>query len=217
VVLSIEERVFLVEYVFREGNRYTELVQQQFAEKFPETPVPHRNAVRRLNREISRNRLSVRRRTKWDTSKFNDRKLMDISDYMLRSPSKSMRKLAQEEDIWLATAHKAVRENSQLSWTSLPTTFVSAQRLSESTVFVQHPTNQTNVQTFFVTCTYHQAKTDLRSPVLKPVHFCIGRSTRGLAHTPIRNGYWQIFTVSKGRRCYVITLTIIVGKLFSCN
>jgi hypothetical protein len=33
VVLSIEERVFFVEYVFREGNRYTDLVQEQFAEK----------------------------------------------------------------------------------------------------------------------------------------------------------------------------------------
>jgi hypothetical protein len=43
LVLSIEERVFLVEYVFREGKRYTDLVQEQFAEKFPETPVPHRN------------------------------------------------------------------------------------------------------------------------------------------------------------------------------
>jgi hypothetical protein len=48
MVLSIEECVFLVEYVFREGNRYTDLVQEQFAEKFPQTPVPHRNAVRRL-------------------------------------------------------------------------------------------------------------------------------------------------------------------------
>jgi hypothetical protein len=47
MVLSIEERVFLVEYVFREGNRYTVVVQEQLAEKFPETPVPHRNAVRR--------------------------------------------------------------------------------------------------------------------------------------------------------------------------
>jgi hypothetical protein len=33
VVLTIEGRVFLVEYVFREGNRYTDLVQEQFAEK----------------------------------------------------------------------------------------------------------------------------------------------------------------------------------------
>jgi transposase len=48
VVLSIEERVFLVQYVFREGNRYTDIVQEQFAEKFPETAVPYRSAVRKL-------------------------------------------------------------------------------------------------------------------------------------------------------------------------
>jgi hypothetical protein len=46
-VLTNEERVFLVEYIFQEGNRYTHLVQEQFAEKFPETPVLHRSAVRR--------------------------------------------------------------------------------------------------------------------------------------------------------------------------
>jgi hypothetical protein len=38
VVLSIEERVFVVECVFREGNRYSDLVQKQFADKFPQTP-----------------------------------------------------------------------------------------------------------------------------------------------------------------------------------
>jgi transposase len=48
VDLSIEERVFLIEYVFRESSRYTDLVQDEFVEKFLETPVPHRNAVRRL-------------------------------------------------------------------------------------------------------------------------------------------------------------------------
>jgi hypothetical protein len=48
MVLSIAECVFLVEYVFQDDNRYTDLVQEQFAEKFPETPVPHRNEVRRL-------------------------------------------------------------------------------------------------------------------------------------------------------------------------
>jgi hypothetical protein len=36
---------------------------------------------------------------------------MDISDSMLRSPSKSLRTLAQEKYIGLATAHKAVRLN----------------------------------------------------------------------------------------------------------
>jgi hypothetical protein len=84
MVLSVDERVFLVEYVFREGSRYTDLVQEHFAEKFPETPVPHRNAVRRL------------------TEKF--RETVSVQD-LYRS-----------------------------SWTSLPTPFISAQRLSERTV-----------------------------------------------------------------------------------
>jgi len=52
MILSIAERVFLVEYVFREGNRYTDLVQKQFAEKFPETPVPHCNAAHRLTEKF---------------------------------------------------------------------------------------------------------------------------------------------------------------------
>jgi hypothetical protein len=47
MVLSIEERVFLDEYAYREDNRYTNLVQEQFAEKFPETPVPHRGTFRK--------------------------------------------------------------------------------------------------------------------------------------------------------------------------
>jgi hypothetical protein len=52
VFLSIEKRVFLVEYVFREGNKYTDLVQVQFAEKFPETPLPDGNGVRRLTEKF---------------------------------------------------------------------------------------------------------------------------------------------------------------------
>jgi len=52
MILSIEGRVFLVEYVFREGNRYTDLVWEQFAETFPEIPVRHRNAVRRLTEKF---------------------------------------------------------------------------------------------------------------------------------------------------------------------
>jgi hypothetical protein len=53
VVLSIEEHVFLVEYIFKEGNRYPDLVQEQFAEKFSETPVPHHNTVRGLKHVLA--------------------------------------------------------------------------------------------------------------------------------------------------------------------
>jgi hypothetical protein len=48
MVLSIEEHVFLVKYVFREGNRYTDFVQEQFAKTFPKTAVHHPKPIRRL-------------------------------------------------------------------------------------------------------------------------------------------------------------------------
>jgi transposase len=97
MVLSIEERVFLVEYVFREGNRYADVEQEQFAEKFPETPVPHRNAVRRLTEKFRETGSVLEAERCGRPSKLNDKKLKDISDSVLRSPSKSLRKLTQEK------------------------------------------------------------------------------------------------------------------------
>jgi len=88
VVLSIEERVFLAEYVFWEGNRYTDLVQEQFAEEFPEAPVPHRDAVRRLTEKFRETGSVSDAERSGRPSKLNGEKLMDISDSMLRSPSK---------------------------------------------------------------------------------------------------------------------------------
>jgi transposase len=89
-------------------------VQEQFAENFPETPVPHRNAVRRLTEKFRETGSVLDAERIGRPSKLNDKKLMDICDSMLRSPSKSLRKLAQEKDIGLATAHKAVREKLNL-------------------------------------------------------------------------------------------------------
>jgi transposase len=114
MVLSIEERVFLVECVFRESNRYTDLVQEKYAEKFPETPVPHRSAVRSLIEKFRESGSLLYTQRSGRSSKPNDKKLMDISDCMMRSPTKSLHKLAQEEDIGLATARTAIRE--KLNW-----------------------------------------------------------------------------------------------------
>jgi transposase len=85
-------------------------VQEQFAIKFPETPVPHRNAVRRLVEKFRETGSVLDAERTGRPSKFNDKKLMDISASVLQSPSKSLHKLAQEKDIGLATMHKAVRE-----------------------------------------------------------------------------------------------------------
>jgi hypothetical protein len=106
MVLSIKELVFLVEYVFREGNRYTDLVQEQFPEKFPETPVPHCNAVCRLIEKLHETGSMLDAERSGRPSKLNNKKLMDISDSMLQSLSKSLRKLAQEKDIGLADLQK---------------------------------------------------------------------------------------------------------------
>jgi hypothetical protein len=80
MVLSIEERVFLVDYVFREGNIYTDLVQEHFAEKFPETPVPHRSAVRRLTEKYRETGLVLDAERSGRPSKLNDKKSIDISN-----------------------------------------------------------------------------------------------------------------------------------------
>ena len=48
MVLSTEERIFLIEHVFRANGEYTKAVKEKFAKKFPGTALPHRNAVRAL-------------------------------------------------------------------------------------------------------------------------------------------------------------------------
>jgi hypothetical protein len=100
--------------MFRKGNRYTDLEREQFAEKLPETPVPHRNAFRRIIEKFRETGSVLDAERRGRPSNLNDKKLMDIYDSMLRSPSKSLRKLSQEKDIVLATAHKAVREKLNL-------------------------------------------------------------------------------------------------------
>jgi hypothetical protein len=107
MVLSTQERVFPVEYFFQEGNRYTDLVQEQFSAKFPETPAPHRNAFRRLIEKLNKTGSVFDAERNGRPSNLNDKKLLDISDSMLRSPSKSLRKV----DITSITLYKQVHSD----------------------------------------------------------------------------------------------------------
>jgi transposase len=77
VVLSIKERVSLAEYVFREVNRYTDLVQEQSAEKFPETLVTHRNVVCRLIEKFRETGSVLDAELSGRPSKLNDKKLIE--------------------------------------------------------------------------------------------------------------------------------------------
>ena len=109
MVLTTEECVWLIEHVFQEGDRYTDVVQQRFAEKFPDKPVPHHNAVHNLVDKFWETGSVYDAECCGRPAKLLEEKLLNISDSMLQSPSKSLQKLAQQHDIGLATAHKAVR------------------------------------------------------------------------------------------------------------
>jgi transposase len=59
-------------------------MQDQFAENFPETPAHHRIAVRRLIEKFCETGSVLDAERSGRPSKLNDKKLMDISDTMLR-------------------------------------------------------------------------------------------------------------------------------------
>ncbi|XP_076323096.1 uncharacterized protein LOC143232012 isoform X2 [Tachypleus tridentatus] len=80
VVLTTEERVWLVEHVFREGGRYTDVVRQRVAEKFPDTPVPHHNAVRNLVDKFRETGSADDAKHCGRPAKLSEEKLLDISE-----------------------------------------------------------------------------------------------------------------------------------------
>ena len=96
MMLSIEERVFLVEHVCRANGEYTEAVKQEFLESFPTTELPHRNAVCTL---ISKFRETG---SVYDASRscrptiLAEQKVNVISEAMTDSPTKSLRRLSQQ-------------------------------------------------------------------------------------------------------------------------
>lgn len=110
MMLTIEERTFLVEQVFKAGDKYSEVVKQQFQDKFPNSSLPHRDTVRDLISKFRQTGSVMDFDRSGRPTVLTEEKLTVISDKMLRSPSKSMRRLAQESDISVYTAHKAVRE-----------------------------------------------------------------------------------------------------------
>ncbi|XP_076330740.1 uncharacterized protein LOC143236352 [Tachypleus tridentatus] len=79
-----------------------------------DTPVPHRNAVRNLVDEFWEIGSVDDVKRCGRPAKPSEEKLLDISDSVMQSPSKSLRKLAQQHDIGLGSAHKAVKKKLKL-------------------------------------------------------------------------------------------------------
>ncbi|KAG8251613.1 hypothetical protein J6590_075500 [Homalodisca vitripennis] len=110
MVLSVEERIFLVDHVFREDEMCSDLVKRKFYEKFPDLIIPHRNAVRSLIEKYQATGSVKDAEHNGRPRKRDEQKLLDISDSMTLSPTKSMRKLAQQDNTGFATTHKADRQ-----------------------------------------------------------------------------------------------------------
>lgn len=110
-MFSTEQRVFLVEYVFRDGCRYTQNVRQKFTEQFPNCKLPCPDTVYDLIKKFREFGSVHDAARSGRPSILTEEKLLDISDRMLQSPTKSLRKLGQQTNISVATAHKAVKQH----------------------------------------------------------------------------------------------------------
>ncbi|XP_075229651.1 uncharacterized protein LOC142329169 isoform X9 [Lycorma delicatula] len=109
-MISIEQRMFLIDSFFKCGGRYSEQVKQNFREKFPNTNLPHRDSVRNLiNKYLQTGSVEDRTRTGRPTV-LTDEKIRDISQILSKNPEKSLRKLARESKISIFSAHKALQK-----------------------------------------------------------------------------------------------------------
>jgi transposase len=110
MVLSVEERTFLVEHVFRCGGECTQDAQQRFQARFPETKVPHRNAVWQLIQEFKETGSVCDATRCGRPSIMTEKKVLDIPDRMLQSPKKSIRKLSQQVGVSYGMAYTALQK-----------------------------------------------------------------------------------------------------------
>lgn len=91
-MLTIEKRVFFVEEVFCDGRKFTENMRLKFRLRFPDLRCPHRDTVRDLiSKFCATGSVHDAPRNGMPTI-LTEWKLDDISDIMLRSLTKSVRK-----------------------------------------------------------------------------------------------------------------------------
>ena len=109
MMLAVEEHMFLVERVFRHGGEYTQGVQQRFQAQFLETKVPHCNAVWQLIQKFKASGSVCDVTRSGRPSILTEKKVLDISDRVLQSPKKSIRKLSQQVDVSYGMAHTALK------------------------------------------------------------------------------------------------------------
>ena len=111
MVLSVEECTFLVEHVFGCGGEYTQDAQQWFQAQFPETKVPHHNAVWQLIQKFRETGSMCDATRSGRASILTEKEVLDISDRMLQSLKKPIRKLSQQFGVSYGMAHTALKNH----------------------------------------------------------------------------------------------------------
>ena len=110
MVLTQEERVFLVKNVAQNKGKFTQNVKDSFVSVFGAERLPNRNSVAALMARFDETG-SVKNRSKSGRPRVaDDSVLNNISNCLERSPSKSLRHLAQETGISRSVTHRVVRE-----------------------------------------------------------------------------------------------------------
>jgi hypothetical protein len=128
IIFILVERVFLVDFYFRE-RQYTEGVREQFPRpKNPETTVPSRHTMRALIVKFHETGSVCDIKRSRRSSVLTEDKLLNITDSMMQIPSKSIRKLAPQHHIAVGKAHVAVRRKLNLS----PYKVIAVQELKQT-------------------------------------------------------------------------------------
>ena len=110
MVLTLQERIFIVENVLRKGGKYTKEVQELFQEKFGAERLPHRNCVSALLQKFKETG-SVQDKPKTGRPKVvTDTVLQNVTNKLQRSPRKSLRRLSQVSRISLSSTHREVHQ-----------------------------------------------------------------------------------------------------------
>ena len=110
MVLTLQERIFLVQAVLSKGEKYSQEVQDSFAEKFGADRVPHRHCVTALLDKFKKTGSVADRVRSGRPTVINEGVLHDVTNKLQRSPKKSLRRLSQETGISLGSIHKAVHK-----------------------------------------------------------------------------------------------------------
>ena len=111
MVLSVTERIWLIEHVFRAQGKFTEQVKEDFATQFPDTEVPHRNAVNRLVTKFRDTGTVADAPRSGRPTILTEDKVEEVADVMANNPRTSVRRCQQAVDLSYGSVRTALKVN----------------------------------------------------------------------------------------------------------